>query len=631
MARGTDMKAFAFAVLAATMSGPAVSGSVQEAPPVLPNDNRISAGTLRGDTLELSLVLDLATWRPEGPDGPAVVVPAFAEAGKAPQIPAPLIRVPAGTLIRVSVRNALDSTYVLQGLFARPGRDGDTVQVGPGASRQVMFAAGAPGTYLYAAVPLGYVPPAGPDDRRAEREQAAGALIVDPPGGSAADRVLVINIWGDPVDSTGYRNALTINGLSWPGTERFDVLTGDTVRWRVINASQRAHPMHMHGFYFEVDARGGLSSDRTFQPADRWLAVTELMQPYSTMAMSWVAERPGNWLFHCHLAFHVVPAARLGAAGMSHDGISHEAMSYDASKHMAGLVVGMRVRARPGYAEASREGVAELRLLAQEGRRRGRAPRAMGYVLQQGDRMPARDSVSIPGSLIVLTRGRPADVTVVNRLREPVAVHWHGVELESWSDGVAGWSGADTAVAPAIAPGDSFRARLTVPRAGTFIYHTHMNDIEQITSGLYGAIVVLEPGQAFDPATDHVFVIGWDGEEDDTTGGPRVLVNGDSIPPPLELAAGRAHRLRFVNISPAAVETIQLRRDTTLLQWRRLAVDGADLSPSQAKVVPALHRIAVGQTADFEVRLPPGRYRLSWRTAPVFPPIEQQLVVRQDG
>jgi FtsP/CotA-like multicopper oxidase with cupredoxin domain len=142
---------------------------------------------------------------------------------------------------------------------------------------------------------------------------------------------------------------------------------------------------------------------------------------------------------------------------------------------------------------------------------------------------------------------------------------------------------------------------------------------------------VLEPGQVFDPATDHVFVIGWDGEEDDTTGGPRVLVNGDSMPPPLELSAGRAHRLRFVNISPAAVQTIQLRRDTTLLQWRRLAVDGADLSPSQAKVVPALHRIAVGQTADFEVRLPPGRYRLTWRTAPVFPPIEQQLVVRQDG
>ena len=625
------MKAFALAVLAATMSGPAGSGFPAEPPPVVPNDNRTPAGVLRGDTLEVSLVLDLATWRPEGPGGPAVVVPALAEAGKPPQIPAPLIRVPAGTVIRATVRNALDSAFVLQGLFTRPGRAGDTAQVAPGASRSIVFAAGAPGTYLYAAVPSGYVPPVSPQDRRGEREQAAGALVVDPRGGSPPDRVLVINIWGDPVDSARYRNALAINGLSWPGTERIDALTGDTVRWRVVNASQRAHPMHMHGFYFEIEGRGTLAADRAFPPAERWLAVTENMLPYSTMAMSWVAGRPGNWLFHCHLAFHVVPAARLGAPAMSHDGLSHEAMSHDATKHMAGLVVGMRVRPRPGYADAPRDGVAALRLFAQEGRRRGRAPRTMGYVLQQGDRVPAPDSVAVPGSVILLTRNRPADITVVNRLREPVAVHWHGLELESWSDGVAGWSGADSVVAPAIAPGDSFRARLTVPRAGTFIYHTHMNDIEQVTSGLYGAIVVLDPGQSFDPATDHVFVIGWDGEEPDhATGGPRVLINGDSMPPPLELAAGKAHRFRFVNISPAIVQTIQLRRDTTLLDWRRLAVDGAELSPSQAKIVPARHRIAVGQTADFEVRLAPGRYRLTWRSAPGLPPVEQQLIVPQD-
>ena len=240
--------------------------------------------------------------------------------------------------------------------------------------------------------------------------------------------------------------------------------------------------------------------------------------------------------------------------------------------------------------------------------------------------------MEIPGSVIILTRGRPADLTVVNRLPEPVAVHWHGLELESWSDGVAGWSGADTLVAPAIAPGDSFVARLTVPRAGTFIYHTHMNDIEQITSGLYGAIVVLEPGRAFDPATDHVFVIGWDGEQDDpATGGPRVLVNGDSVPPPLRLAADKAHRLRFVNIGPAAAHTIRLRRDTTEVEWRRVAVDGADLAPSQATRVPARHRIAVGQTADFEVRLAPGSYRLSWQIAPGLPPVQQQLNVSAGG
>ena len=80
-----------------------------------------------------------------------------------------------------------------------------------------------------------------------------------------------------------------------------------------------------------------------------------------------------------------------------------------------------------------------------------------------------------------------------------------------------------------------------------------------------------------------------------------VLGRGDFV----TLAADKAHRLRFVNIGPAAAHTIRLRRDTTEVEWRRVAVDGADLAPSQATRVPARHRIAVGQTADFEVRLAP--------------------------
>ena len=33
-------------------------------------------------------------------------------------------------------------------------------------------------------------------------------------------------------------------------------------------------------------------------------------------------------------------------------------------------------------------------------------------------------------------------IMVVNHLTEPTAVHWHGIELESYFDGVAGFSGA---------------------------------------------------------------------------------------------------------------------------------------------------------------------------------------------
>ena len=607
-------------LLLAAAAGAAGPAAVRP-PAVIPNDNRIPAGTLSGDTLVLELVLDLATWYPEGPSGPSVVVPALAEAGEAPRIPAPLIRVREGTIVRASIRNALDSAMQVVGLHRRAEGAVDTLALAASARRTVLFEAGAAGTYLYGAVPAGYTPSMSAESRHGEREQAYGGFIVDPADGSPPDRVLVINIWGEP-DSGRYRNALAINGLSWPHTERFEAETGDTVHWRIINASARAHPMHMHGYYFTVLSRGTIASDRAFPPAQRRLMVTEQMGRYTTMAMSWAALRPGNWLFHCHLSYHVVPSTRLDAPKPA----DHARMSHRAEDHMAGLVVGIRVRPAPGYVDADRGSPPRYHVFAQEGRRRGRAPRAMGYVLQRGSEPPASDSLEIPGSVLVFERDRPADVVVTNRLREPVAIHWHGLELESWSDGVAGWSGMDSIVAPAVAPGDSFVARLTVPRAGTFIYHTHMNDIEQVTSGLYGAIVVLEPGARFDPATDHVFVIGWDGEAE--KGPPQILINGDSTPAPLAVAAGIPHRLRFVNISPAGAQIVELRRDTALVEWRRLALDGADLPAAQGTIAPARHRIAVGQTADFEVRLAPGAYALTWALAPGLPPVKQLVVVR---
>ena len=169
-----------------------------------------------------------------------------------------------------------------------------------------------------------------------------------------------------------------------------------------------------------------------------------------------------------------------------------------------------------------------------------------------------------------------------------------------------GWSGGGHRLAPSIQPGDSFVARLTLPRAGTFIYHTHMNDIEQLTSGLYGGIVVLEPGQRFNPRRDHIFVAGWDSEAEPI----HLLVNGDSLPPPLELQADVTHRLRFVNIGPAGQFPFSLYRDSTMVEWRRLARDGADLPPALARTGPAREWLDVGETRDVEFRAEPGDYRL---------------------
>src|SRR5262245_3292556 len=90
-------------------------------PEVVPNDNRVPAGRLVGDTLHLSLVVRMATWHPEDPAEPGIDVAAFAEEGKEPQIPGPLIRVPAGTVIDVEIQNQLtDSTITIGGMATRP-------------------------------------------------------------------------------------------------------------------------------------------------------------------------------------------------------------------------------------------------------------------------------------------------------------------------------------------------------------------------------------------------------------------------------------------------------------------------------------------------------------------------------
>ncbi|HEX2723286.1 MAG TPA: multicopper oxidase domain-containing protein, partial [Gemmatimonadaceae bacterium] len=303
------------------------------APPsvVVANDNRRPAGTLKNDTLRIDLTLQTARWYPEAADGPFVDLPVFAEVGQKPQIPAPLIRVPVGTTIVASIRNTLpDSVLWVRGLTTRPAKP-DSTPVKPGELRTFTFSAGAPGTYLYNATPGSIIRPAPGVPRSAEAEQLSGALIVDPRGARPNDRILVVNIWGTRIDSANYRNALAINGKSWPYTERFGLTVGDSVRWRVINGSARRHPMHLHGFYFRIDSRGTITSDSTYSGETRPLVVTEDMPPATTMSMVWSPDRPGNWLFHCHVTFHVTTGARLDGGDNEH--AIHET---DPAKHMAG-------------------------------------------------------------------------------------------------------------------------------------------------------------------------------------------------------------------------------------------------------------------------------------------------------
>jgi hypothetical protein len=84
---------------------PIPTGPKAITPRVVVNDNRRSAGTLHAGVLTLRLEARLGEWHPDGEDAVGATVPAFAEEGRPAQIPGPLIRVPAGIEIALTMRN----------------------------------------------------------------------------------------------------------------------------------------------------------------------------------------------------------------------------------------------------------------------------------------------------------------------------------------------------------------------------------------------------------------------------------------------------------------------------------------------------------------------------------------------
>lgn len=557
-------------------------------PVIRANHNDRPAGSLDNGLLRLRLVAKTGLWHPEAEDGVGIPVQAFAEEGRALENPGPLIRVPEGTALVIRVRNAIPGeTLVVHGLARHPDVAGDSVVVPPGTTREVLFRAGMPGTYFYWATTTGV----GLHKRRRVDSQLSGALIVDPIGRRPSDHVFVIGVWIDSLTLQGKRDEReipVINGKMFPYTESFTYSIGDSVRWRVINASDREHPMHLHGFFYRLDALGDGRVDTLFSADRRPLVVTDNLLSGTTMAMTWSPNRPGNWLFHCHILYHVMGALSLAGPGAGRVG---------GMERMSGILIPLHVRSVAGQSYPAVRGTPRsLRLFVQQRPKIYRDEPGFGFVLQQGASPPAPDSIRIPGSPIVLTRGEPARITVVNRLTEPTAVHWHGIELTSYYDGVAGMSGEPGRVLPAIAAGDSFAALYTPPRAGTFIYHTHIDDVKQMEAGLYGPLIVLPPGQTFDSTTDHIVTISMH-EYPDTFD---ILFNGRVHPDPLVLKAGSVNRLRIVVIPAAGYGDLVLLSDTTPVQWRALAKDGADLPPALATVRPARQLVSVGETYDFE-------------------------------
>lgn len=581
------------------------AASVPELALVTPNANIESAGVLRDGVLTVTLEAKTSAWQMDGPTHPARRIAAFSEMGKAPLLPGPFVRVPAGTAMRFAVRNSLSRplTFFLPGP-AGGSRDPvaeDSVIIAPGATGRLTMRATRPGNYLYRATT-----PTVASDQLLMEGLLAGGLVVDTAGahGRPHDRVFIIMM---ATDSAGEANASTdniitgnarqtfvLNGRSWPHTDRVSATVGDSLHWRIINASAEVHPMHLHGFYYRVDALTGPQVESEGQGLPGRMVVTERMSPFSAMSMTWSPDRPGNWIFHCHFALHLTPDS------LSAEPDDHGLMG------MIGLVMGITVADRPG----ARAAVAPIparhvRVVAVVDKGFPDSVPSMRFVIEErGQRIEAGVGHSPP---LELVRGQPVAITVVNHLAEGTSVHWHGIELESYNDGVGGVSGTANRVAPVIAPGDSFVAQMTPPRSGTFIYHAHMDEVRQQQAGLAGALIVRDAGAVRGP-DDHVFFLR--GSRDPNAPSP-LDVNGEANPDTIVLRVGRPARLRFISLAmfnPNATVILTARadsvgdgrRDTMMVSWRPIAKDGADL-PAAARVSRFARQIVgMGETYDFE-------------------------------
>ena len=447
------------------------------------NDNTHAAGTTdhvaEADVVTVRLRAATGDWRPEGDDGPALRIEALGEAGKALMVPAPLLRVVEGTTLVVSVRNDLKSPLRVHGLCARDGAACAPLDVPPGADREVRFASGRAGTYHYWATSKGAPIPF---------REMGGAFVVDPAGVRVEpDRIFVITEWND-LTTPQLRDIMTadevsarflaanpkvgfmINGLSWPSTERLTYRLGDPVRWRVVNLSSQIHPMHLHGFYYRVKRLGDGLRDETVAAPDGRRVVTQMVPPAGTLTMD--GRRSGS-ATGCSTATSCRTSRPSGASARrprvtrrrphrrqrrrcrATAPATGPTPAATATRRIAGTIRATRRSAWPAWCSASRCWTARARLPPPRPRRRPSTPRQLTMTMHgasadgrtaagidvTGDDVTTSARVASPGPPVVLRRGEPVEITLVNELDEATSMHWHGLELDSYYDGVHGWSG----------------------------------------------------------------------------------------------------------------------------------------------------------------------------------------------
>ena len=127
--------------------------------------------------------------------------------------------------------------------------------------------------------------------RPARIEPVAFERLVSP--GAAVTRLLVLR---DTLDESLGRG-FSINDEAWPFNTPLDGVTGTSEVWRIENATEGAHPFHLHGMFFQVLDASGERRDEL-----GWKDTVDI-PPDSTLDLAVRLER-GAWMFHCQILEH---------------------------------------------------------------------------------------------------------------------------------------------------------------------------------------------------------------------------------------------------------------------------------------------------------------------------------------
>ena len=206
----------------------------------------------------------------------------------------------------------------------------------------------------------------------------------------------------------------------------------------------------------------------------------------------------------------------------------------------------------------------------------------------------------VHGPTIETVEGDRVRIYVTNDLPESTSTHWHGLLVPSGMDGVGGLSQKP------IEPGETYKYEFQLRQHGTYMYHSHTDEMIQIALGMMGMFII-HPRHPSGPRPDRDFVLmssEWRIDVGTMRPVPTEMIdfnvltfNGRAFPgtAPLVAKYGDRVRIRFGNLSPMEHHPIHLHG----FYWKIIETDGLQV-PESAQEPGNTVLVAVGTTRTVE-------------------------------